>query len=238
MLLFSGGPGVKGPPPDAALSRDRTPHSRLRLSNEPTWQATAHSPTRAAPAPRRSSTEQTSTSAPGRVPGAECWVLSAHRDWCCGLRTGTHGPNPISAQELDMVCFPSATFYWLKILAKEEDSVTRENSGRFRSQRPRIKSRVNPATAPSYVSVLGTIYTTEQSPESLKHRPLRLAKQTNKQTNDPPAPGPAHGMRVGAVSRPRPGEVEALAQGGRQGRAGDSRQAGLSLHHPASNQRR
>lgn len=81
-----------------------------------------------------------------------------------------------------MVCFPSATFYWLKILAKEEDSVTHENSGRFRSQRPRIKSCVNPATAPSYVSVLGTIYTTEQSPESLKHRPLRLAKQTNKQT--------------------------------------------------------
>lgn len=84
-----------------------------------------------------------------------------------------------------MVCFPSATFYWLKILAKEEDSVTRENSGRFRSQCPRIKSCVNPATAPSYVSVLGTIYTTEQSPESLKHRPLRLAKQTNKRSASP-----------------------------------------------------
>lgn len=131
------------------------------------------------------STEQTSTSAPGRVPGAGCRVLGAKRPQRLVLRTGTHGPNPISAQELDMVCFPSATFYWLKILAKEEDSVTRENSGRFRSQRPRIKSRVNPATAPSYVSVLGTIYTTEQSPESLKHRPLRLAKQTNKRSASP-----------------------------------------------------
>lgn len=92
-LLFSGGPGVKGPPPDAALSRDRTPHSRLRLSNEPTWQATAHSPTRAAPAPRRSSTEQTSTSAPGRVPGAGCRVLGAKCPQRLVLRTANRDPR-------------------------------------------------------------------------------------------------------------------------------------------------
>lgn len=42
-LLSSGGPRVKGPPPDAALCQDRPLHPRLRLSNEPMRQTT-HSP--------------------------------------------------------------------------------------------------------------------------------------------------------------------------------------------------